>query len=123
MLASGIPDVHELRPEWRSLRAGDLVRTNRERRPGHPLGWTVLSIEPNRALVLGSKAFPKAPDSFVLDPLGESATRLIVRDRAVWSWWQRPFMVLLFEPLHTYMETGILHGIRARVERTGEPRG
>jgi len=120
LLASGIPDVHELHPEWQSLRVGDLVRTNRELRPGHPLGWTVLSVEPNRALVLGSKVLPKGTYSFVLEQPSETATRLIVRDRAVWSWWQRPFMVLLFEPLHTYMETGVLKGIRGRAERGRE---
>ena len=37
LLRSGIPDVRTLHPEWQGLAVGDLVRTNREPRPG--LSW------------------------------------------------------------------------------------
>jgi hypothetical protein len=37
LLHSGIPDVHELHPEWQRLEAGDLMRTNRDI-GGKPMG-------------------------------------------------------------------------------------
>lgn len=40
------------------------------------------------------------------------------QDRTVWPWWQTPFRLLVFEPLHAYMQTGQLQGIKQRVERT-----
>ena len=71
LLRSGIPDTHELHPEWQHQAVGNLMRTNRELRPGHPVGW---------------------------------------------PWWQVPFRLLLFEPLHAYMETGVLRGIKVQTE-------
>jgi hypothetical protein len=113
-LRSGIPDVHVLHPEWQTLRVSDLLRTNRELRPGHPLGWTVELVAPGRALVLRSKSLPAGTYAYVLQSLPDGATRLVIRDRAVWKWWQAPFRALVFEPLHAYMQTGQLQGIKER---------
>jgi hypothetical protein len=70
LLQSGIPDVHKLHPEWKHLAAGDLVRTNRERRPGHPIGWSVVLVEPNHAQVLRSLGGPAATYAYVLASKG-----------------------------------------------------
>jgi hypothetical protein len=118
LLRSGIPDVRELHPEWHDLVVGDLMRTNRELRPGHPIGWPVAFVEPNRVLVLRSLDWPTGSYAYVLEPLEEDRTRLLVRDRMVWAWWQLPVRLLLFEPLHASMKTGVLHGIKTRVEAT-----
>jgi hypothetical protein len=120
LLLSGIPDIHEIHAEWQELSVGDLMRTNREIRAGHPLGWSVAIVEPDRAMVLRSLSLPQGTYAFVLDPVDRQATRLIARDRAAWSWWQYPFLLLLFEPLHAYMETGVLKGIKQRAERARE---
>jgi hypothetical protein len=120
LLMSGIPDVRELHAEWQNLSVGDLMRTNREIRPGHPLGWPVAIVEPDRALVVRSKSLPRGTYAFVLDPLDQHATRLIARDRAVWRWWQYPFVRLVYEPLHAYMETGLLQGVKKRAEMARE---
>jgi hypothetical protein len=117
VLHAGIPDVHEVHPEWQHLAVGDLVRTNREVRSGHPIGWPVASIEPERALVLRSRSLPIGTYAYVLNPINERATRLLVRDRAVWTWWQAPFRLVVFEPLHAYMQTGQFRGIKWRAER------
>jgi hypothetical protein len=117
LLLSGIPDVHEVHPEWQELRVGDLMRTNRELRPGHPLGWPVALVEPGRALVVRSEQMPMGIWALVLDPIDGATTRLISRDRAVVPWWERPFIHLLYEPLHAYMQTGVLQGVKARAER------
>ena len=74
--------------------------------PGHPLGWPVALVEPARALVLRSEALPVGTYAYVLEPTGDGATRLLV-----------------FEPLHAYMETGVLRGIKARVERAKAAQG
>jgi hypothetical protein len=93
------------------------MRTNREIRAGHPLGWSVAIVDPDRALVVRSKSLPRGTYAFVLEPMDGQTTRLIARDRAVWSWWQYPFVLLVYEPLHAYMQTGVLQGIKQRVER------
>ena len=117
LLRSGIPDVHELHPEWQQLAVGDLVRTNRDLR-GKALGWPVAAIDPGRSLVLRSKHMPVGSYAFVLRPVDAHTTRLIVRDRAAWRWWERPFALLVYEPLHAYMEIGLMQGARQRAERS-----
>lgn len=120
LLMSGIPNLREIHPEWQELKVGDIMRTNREIQPGHPLGWPVAIVEPDRALVVRSKSLPLGTYAFVLDPLDPQATRLIVRDRAVWRWWQYPFLLFVYEPLHAYMETGLLQGVKKRAEKASE---
>ncbi len=121
LLHSGIPDVHELHPEWQQLRVGDLMRTNREITPGHPLGWLVARVDAERARVLRSKSMPRGTYALALEPADGRSTRLLARDRAVWPWWQYPFWLLLYEPLHVYMQGGVLHGLKQRVERVTRP--
>ena len=115
LLHSGIPDVHELHPEWQHLEVGDLMRTNRDI-GGKPMGWPVAAIDRGRSLVLRSKNMPLGTYAFVLRPIDEHTTRLIVRDRAAWKRREWPFTILLYEPLHAYMETGLIQGARTRAE-------
>jgi len=115
LLQSGIPDVWEIHPEWQHLEAGDLVRTNRDI-GGQPMGWPVLAVDPGRSLVVQSKSLPAGTYAFVVEPVDERTTRLLVRDRAVWKAWEWPFAALVYEPLHAYMETGLLNGLRRRAE-------
>jgi hypothetical protein len=121
MLQSGIPDTAEIRLEWQGLEVGDLVRTNHDI-GGKPMGWPVAAVDPGRSLVATSKSMPAGTYAFVLDPIDGEASRLIVRDRARWKWWERPFAGLVYEPLHAYMETGLINGVRQRAERaTAQP--
>jgi hypothetical protein len=115
LLQSGIRDIREIHPEWQQLEAGDLVRTNRDI-GGRPMGWPVLAVDPGRSLVLRSKSLPVGSYAFVIQPIDEVSTRLIVRDRAAWRGREWLFKVLVYEPLHAYMETGLLQGIRRRAE-------
>lgn len=114
-LRSGIPDVSEIHPEWQHIEVGDLVRTNRDI-GGKPLGWPVVAVEPDRSLVLRSRSMPTGTYAFVLEAIDAFSTRLIVRDRAHWKRWQWPFAALLYEPLHAYMETGLINGLKRRAE-------
>ena len=56
---------------------------------------------------------------FYLEPAGPSATRLVIRSRALW---RRTVpaafaQALGLEPAHFFMEEGMLRGIRDRAER------
>jgi len=117
LLRSGIPDTSEIHPEWQHIEVGDLMRTNRDI-GGKPMGWPVVAVDTGRSLVVSSKSMPAGTYAFILEPIDAATTRLIVRDRARWKWWEWPFTTLLYEPLHAYMETGLIRGIRQRVETT-----
>jgi len=114
-LHSGIPDTSLIRPDWQQLEVGDLVRTNHDI-GGKPMGWPVAAIEPGRSLVLTSRTMPAGTYAFVVEPVDASTSRLIVRDRARWSWSEWPFAAFIYEPLHAYMETGLIRGVRQRAE-------
>jgi len=118
LLRSGIRDVHELHPEWQELHVGALVRTNHDI-AGKAMGWPVAAVDAGRSLVLRSKTMPRGTYTFVLRPIDADTTRLIVRDRAAWKPWEWPFAVLVYEPLHAYMETGLLQGAKKRAEGSG----
>jgi hypothetical protein len=77
--------------------------------------WKVLAVEPNRALVL------EGWGAFVLEPLGEGATRLIIRSRGPGAW-GRLQHYLFWEPAHFVMERRMLLGIKARAERLARER-
>ena len=59
---------------------------------------------------------PVGTYAFVLRPVDDRQTRLIVRDRAAWKAREWPFVALLYEPLHAYMETGLIGGLARRAE-------
>jgi len=115
LLHSGIPDTAEIRQDWQHIEVGDLMRTNHDL-GGKPMGWPVVAVDPGRSLVLRSRSMPAGTYAFVVDPFDDATSRLIVRDRARWKWWEAPFAALVFEPLHAYMETGLISGVRRRAE-------
>jgi hypothetical protein len=115
LLQSGIPDTSVIRPEWQHLAVGDLMRTNHDI-GGKPMGWPVAAIDEGRALVVTTKSVPAGTYAFVIEPIDSERSRLIVRDRARWKWTERPFAALVYEPVHAYMETGLIKGMKRRVE-------
>ncbi len=117
LLCSGIPDVHEIHPEWQRLEAGDLMRTNHDI-GGQPMGWPVAAVDPGWSIVVRSKSLPVGTYAFVLRPIDDTSTRFLVRDRAMWRRREWLFKVLVYEPLHAYMETGLLQGVKQRSERS-----
>src|SRR5262245_21799308 len=80
----GYRSADAILPEHQHLRPGDYILAG----PPDMLGgrvadrarWKVLSVEPNRALVL------EGWGAFVLEPVGERASRLIVRSREPGTW-------------------------------------
>jgi len=122
LLRSGIPDTAVIRPEWQHLEVGDLVRTNRDI-GGKPMGWPVAAVEDDRAVVVTSKSMPVGTYAFVIEPIDTETSRLIVRDRARWKWTEMPFAALVYEPLHAYMETGLMKGVKHRAEALQQTAG
>jgi hypothetical protein len=127
-------DIHSadrIMPEFQHLVVGDFVPAG----PGEPeqgAGWTVVGIEPGRALLLrvGAplQAFKPATEVafaaiwvWVVEPLDDRTSRLIVRWRAT----SRPRALVvaamaMTELAHFVMERKMLLGIKQRAERTNQ---
>ena len=122
-------NADRIMPEWQQLDVGDQIRAA-PATAGPEAGFTVVAIDPFRSIVTAigdpaqvlidakAGALPQGGTwVFVLRPLDEHRTRLIVRLRArfglpkVAEW----FMVRLLEPVHFMMERKQLLGIRQRV--------
>ncbi|MFD1686186.1 hypothetical protein [Halobellus litoreus] len=115
-------DIHNadrLVPEWQDLSVGDTVRLGREDRfPDATLD--VVGLDPERSLILQT---PDEPTwwvwSFVLDPIDDATTRLLVRSRIRLP--ENPVVGVLarvvLDPITSVMTHGMLGGIRSRAER------
>jgi azurin len=115
-LGLGIRNVREVRPEWQTLQAGDLIRATPEHYLAGVLGdvaWTVSDITPERALVLDQRG------SFVLQPVSDERTRLIIRsttgnrDRPVWA---SAASLLGFQLPHFLMQRRMMLTIKSLAE-------
>jgi hypothetical protein len=115
----GYRSAEAILPEHQRLSPGNFIPAGPPDMLGGRLadmaGWKVLAIEPNRALVL------QGWGAFVLEPLGERATRLIVRSRGAGAW-GRLSHYLFWEPAHFVMERRMLLGIQERAERLARDR-
>jgi hypothetical protein len=128
LFGAAIRNADEIRPEWQQLAVGDLVRTYRPLPRFEPLGWFVAVAERARALVLHEPergGIVNSSWAFVLEAEGQR-TRLLSR----WRFRRHgaghaAFKTLLFDPAHFVMETGVLQGVKTRVEAraTASPDG
>lgn len=62
-------------------------------------------------------ALPEGTYAFILEPIDDDTTRFIVRDRALWKRREYAFAAAVYEPLHAYMETGLILGVKQRAEK------
>ena len=102
-------------PELQRLAVGDVLPWS----PEGAEGFKVLSIEPERLLVLQSVA-PEFEGTwaFVLDPIAEGRTRLVVRYRAAFPPSARMAATLkVISPIHAFMERKQLRTIKQNAER------
>ncbi len=124
----GEPSSRELVPELSSLEVGQVIPAT----PDGDEGFEVLRVVPDRALVLGGLYDPTTPHqlpfntprpaeywqvtwAFVLEPLGDAATRLHVRARAAFSDGGRMRAVWI-QPVHHFMQRRCLEQLAARAE-------
>ena len=111
----GKPSADRIIPELQRLAVGDVLPW----RPEGADGFKVLSIEPERLLVLQSVA-PEFEGTwaFVLDPIAERRTRLVVRYRAAFPPSARMTAALeVMSPIHAFMERKQLRTIKQNAER------
>ena len=101
-------------PEHQHLEVGDKVRLSQGEGTPH---FVVQAIEPGRAIILGGDDPPTAW-SFILEPIDERSTRLIVRFRQQYEpslgniiGWR-----VFTDPINFVMERKMLQGIKARAE-------
>jgi hypothetical protein len=132
-----IHNANRIMSEYQSLERGDQVSLA----PNGAMPMTVMVLQPERALVLASgvegddaQAIPgdymkgeiASSWAFVLHPLDERTTRLIIRWRADWRSSAAAALVnaIVLEPVHFIMERRMLLGIKERAERAvSEERG
>jgi len=104
-------NADRINPEWQELKVGDEVWLHPKAPP-----LRVLAIEPGRSIVL-EKCW-----TFVLRPLDEQTTRLIIRGRGNFNPDFRSkllnflFWRVVFEPAHFIMERKMMRGIKERAE-------
>lgn len=110
-------DMHNadrILPEYQHLEIGDKVRLVPEGREPY---FLVSAIEPGKAIILGGDD-PPTTWAFVLEPINDDSTRLIVRWRQDYEpsvgnviGWR-----LVTDPITFVMERKLLQGIKQRVE-------
>lgn len=122
-------DIHSadrIIPELQSLQEGDTIRLD----PTGSGTLRVAQLEPEQVLVLRAfdpvREAPPDPTAafyfdfswaFVLQPLANSHTRLVIRGRYGYAPRSLGLLVGLMEPVASLMEAGMLRGIKARAER------
>ncbi len=101
-------------PEHQQLGVGDRVRLTQDRRSKH---FVVTAIEPGRGIILGGDD-PPTTWAFILEPIDENTTRLIIRFRQAYE--PTPGNVIgwrvFTDPVNFVMERKMLQGIKARAE-------
>ena len=101
-------------PDYQHMEEGDKVRLSQDE---NVPCFVVTAIEPGRAIILGGDD-PPTSWGFILDPIDEISTRLIIRYRQDFE--PTPGNVIgwrvFTEPIHFNMERKMLQGIKARVE-------
>jgi len=117
MVGADIHNLNRIIPEFQPLEVGDFVRSvppdYMSGRLGDMGGWYVAALEPNRTLVL------KGWGAFVLDPVDEKSTRLIIRSRFDFRGLVRVPEYLILQPIHFIMERRMMLGIKEQAEAGG----
>jgi hypothetical protein len=120
-----MPEADRIHPEFQTWKQGDRLWMYPPDRAGG-IGYAALSsVDPGRALAFGtwlvgtSQAMPPTGSwSFILEPIDEHTTRLLVRGRAAGrtSGLWRAFDRFAFGPMHFVMERRMMINLKARAE-------
>lgn len=117
LVGAEIRNFDRIVPEWQERQVGDLVRSvpadYLNGRLGNDLGWRITEMETNRLLVL------KGWGSFILDPVDDSTSRLIIRTHSDMRGIGGIIDYLVLQPLHFIMERRMLMGIKQQAEAGG----
>jgi len=109
---AGVPSADRIIPEFQQVQVGDIFPQT----PKAEDRFVVQTVEPGRALVLGDDAGSMSW-VFVLEPAGESSTRLITRSRGAYDRLALGLMLKAgWHPVHFGMQRRQLLNLRRRVE-------
>ena len=122
LAGAGIRNLDRIEPAYQELEVGDTIRMVRADYPyrSPTTSLTVARIDEGRTLVL--QGIDGGTWTFHLEPLGDDATRLLVRSRNVRPRRLRGLVAfhVLYELPHFVMERGMLRGVKERAERRRE---
>jgi hypothetical protein len=128
LVGARIRNVDRIVPEFQQRQVGDTVWMAPQERYGGKGCARIARLEPERAMVLvtpddmesaETKGFaPQGTWAFLLDPLAEATTRLILRTRSGQdpNLFKRLFDFLVYDPAHFIMERKMMLGIKKRAE-------
>lgn len=122
LVGTKMENVEVLRPELQRWKVGDKLWMYPPDRLGGAGHAVLAAIDEEHALVFRTRRLgsPRLDGTwaFVLTPIDDQDTRLIVRGRASDAHGLAPrvFELLIFEPIHFMMERKMLTGIRANAE-------
>jgi hypothetical protein len=119
LFSSGMPEVHEIHPEWQQRYVGERIPMSREDALGGALGdaiyFTVKHIEPQRAI--------DHMGLFVLLPVDANTTRVVWREhggtvgaKSTGQWIGAAFARVVYDPMHFTMVRQMLRGVKAHAE-------
>jgi hypothetical protein len=121
LVGCDIQSADRVVPEWQDVEVGGEVKLHRE------VPLRVAAVEPGRSLVLrGGVPMGSSPPpydftwAFALREQPDNTTRLLVRERYVYTRWWAPLLVELVEAVSFVMSQKMLRGIRDRAERTAD---
>lgn len=114
LVGCGMHNADSINPEDQQLNIGDKIRLSQDENTPH---FVVTAIEPGKAIILGGDD-PPTSWGFILEPIDEASTRLIIRFRQHYE--PKPTNVLAWriftDPITFVMERKMLQGIKLRVE-------
>lgn len=112
LVAADIHNVDRIVPAWQHLKAGDTIRLGSKKVYGDKPLLPVLALEENRYFVL------KEWGAFVLKPIDNHTSRLLIRSHGKKNGWGMRLLLFLFlDPIHFLMERRMLIGLKERAER------
>lgn len=117
-------NVYQIMPEWQSRKVGDTMWMTPSEKYGGKGCMRVARLDPGRAMVLVSPddydsvvtkgVAPHGVWTFILDPVDDRTTRLILRSRSGPK--EGPLRFLVFDPAHFIMERKMMLTIRDLAE-------
>ena len=121
VVGDDIHNAERIVPEWQHREVGDLVRAAQpgylSRLLGDEPGWRITALEDGHFMVL------EGWGAFIVEPVGNRTTRLLVRTRGdatptPMATVVSPISLLVFEPAHFIMQRAMLLGIKERAEQS-----
>lgn len=121
LVGDDIHNADRIVPEWQDRYVGDRVRAAQPGYLGGLLGdepgWRITNLEPGHYMVL------EGWGAFIVEPVGNRTTRLLVRTRGdaqptLLTTVLSPVSLFVFEPVHFVMQRAMLLGIKQRAEES-----